>query len=251
MKQLLGSRRRVFKRSVVISLVVAPLALASAAYAADGAFNNAHPHSYDPAHTSLVTSGWINGIGCPTNAIVANPNATYTGVASTSPYTDPACPTGDPSDHNNQGLLLSKTGPTNNFAAAQVQLTGFKKGTTLTELGFDIRGGSHCSAGAPRFEVVTDQGNDWNIGCSTGTTTTSSSEWKRLRWAGTGLVGYDASNGYAYGPVTGTVKSITIIMDEGQDVDPIGMAVLDNIDVNGTLVGHGPNGVGHGPNGDS
>jgi len=241
----LSSRRRIVQRSVVIPLsVMVPLGLAGVAYAADGAFNSANPHSYDPAHTSLVTSGWINGIGCPTNAIVANPNAGYTGVGSTSPYTDAACPTGDPSDNHNQGLLLSKTGPTNNFAAAQVQLNGIKKGTTLTELGFDIRGGSHCSAGAPRFEVVTDQGNDWNIGCSTGTKTTSSTEWSRMRWSSTNgtLVGYDASNGYAYGAVTGTVKSISIIMDEGQDADPIGLAVLDNVDVNATLVGHGSNG---------
>jgi len=36
------------------------------------------------------------------------------------------------------------------------------------------------------------------------------------------------------------VKSITIIFDEGQDKpgDGSGLAVLDNIDVNGKLVGH-------------
>ena len=39
-----------------------------------------------------------------------------------------------------------------------------------------------------------------------------------------------------------TVSSITIIFDEGQDTNPdyFGLAVLDNIDVNGTLVGRGP-----------
>jgi hypothetical protein len=42
---------------------------------------------------------------------------------------------------------------------------------------------------------------------------------------------------------TGTVKSIQIVFDEGQDasgaLDQFGLAVLDNIDVNGMLVGRG------------
>jgi hypothetical protein len=40
--------------------------------------------------------------------------------------------------------------------------------------------------------------------------------------------------------ITGqAVKSISIVFDEGQDIAPdnFGLAVLDNIDVNGTLVG--------------
>jgi len=38
------------------------------------------------------------------------------------------------------------------------------------------------------------------------------------------------------------VRSIEIVFDEGQDVAPtnFGEAILDNIDVNGTLVGRGP-----------
>ncbi len=38
-----------------------------------------------------------------------------------------------------------------------------------------------------------------------------------------------------------TVKSLSIVFDEGQDTGPdnFGLAVLDNIDVNGTLVGQG------------
>ena len=40
-----------------------------------------------------------------------------------------------------------------------------------------------------------------------------------------------------------TVTSIQIVFDEGQDTGPdnFGLAVLDNIDVNGTLVGQGDN----------
>ena len=57
----------------------------------------------------------------------------------------------------------------------------------------------------------------------------------RLRW--TPVTGY--KDGVTLSPVTGTVKSIEIVFDEGQDLgaDSAGLAVLDNIDVNRTLVG--------------
>jgi len=47
--------------------------------------------------------------------------------------------------------------------------------------------------------------------------------------------------------VAGTVKSIEIIFDEGQDTGPdnFGAAILDNIDVNGVLVGRGPGKEAH------
>jgi len=42
------------------------------------------------------------------------------------------------------------------------------------------------------------------------------------------------------------VKSLRIVFDEGQDTAPdnFGLAVLDNIDVNSTLVGQGPTNAG-------
>ena len=45
--------------------------------------------------------------------------------------------------------------------------------------------------------------------------------------------------------ITGiTVDRLSIVFDEGQDTGPdnFGAAVLDNIDVNGTMVGQGPAG---------
>jgi hypothetical protein len=60
----------------------------------------------------------------------------------------------------------------------------------------------------------------------------------RLRWNAAGLAG-------AFPPIlpTDVVLRIVIIFDEAQDVnggpDQIRLAILDNIDVNGTLVGHG------------
>ncbi|MEO6990170.1 MAG: hypothetical protein ABI346_00370 [Candidatus Baltobacteraceae bacterium] len=181
---------------------------------------------YDPYHTNLVASQWIAGLGCPTNARIATPT-----IGS---FTDAACLTGDPRDHRNFGLLLTKTGPTGNYAAGQATLTNVS-GLTLTEIGWDLRSGSHCGGGAPRFDVVTLSDNvDHFIGCNSPPPTiiASSPAWARLR--------YDVSQ--AFPPITSPVGQIYIIFDEGQDTGPdySGQAVIDNIDINGTLIGRGP-----------
>jgi hypothetical protein len=192
-------------------------------------FHEVKPNEYDPGHTFLVQAAWLGGIGCVTNGIVASyPDNT------TSAYSDPACPTGDPKDKQNQGLLLAKTGPTTNNASAGATLKDVKG--TITELGYDIRKpmsfadprGSHCGAGAPRFNLYTSSGPTQFIGCSSPapTMTNVGNGWIRLRWT-----------------VSATdVTGAEIVFDEGQDAGPdmFGLAVLDNIDVNGVLVGQGP-----------
>jgi len=60
--------------------------------------------------------------------------------------------------------------------------------------------------------------------------------WQRLRWGAVELAA-------AFPPITAAdvVKSIAIVFDEGQDTPfNSGLAFLDNIDVNGQLVGRGP-----------
>ena len=208
---------------------------------------------FDPQKTFLVEGQWLSGIGCPTAAKTAacdptdpNCNKTVPGPA----YTDPACPTGDAKDKRNEGLLLAKTGPTPNVAAAVGELKHVK-GIVLTELGYDIRKagpavsddrGSHCGAGAPRFNVETTTGFFF-VGCNSPAPDTQApgDGFIRLRWGTGGTVqGFDAATGLL-SPITGTVKSITIVFDEGTDTGPdnFGLAVLDNVDVNGTLVGRG------------
>ena len=200
----------------------------------------------------------MDGIGCPTNAGVSADGSTIT-----SHYTDAACTTGDSSDSHNQGLLLVKTGPTPNYAAAQADISGVS-GIHLTELGYDVRkprsfadaSGSHCGAGAPRFDVITSDNVDHFVGCASPPPlqTATGVGFVRLRWTAAQLVA-------AFPPIlpTDSVKSITIIFDEGQDTGPdnFGLAVLDNIDINGTLVGQGDNAgnnkgkhKGNGDNGD-
>jgi hypothetical protein len=64
----------------------------------------------------------------------------------------------------------------------------------------------------------------------------ASPSWQRLRWGPVELAAAFPS----ISP-TDVVSSISIIFDEGQDTPfESGLAVLDNIDVNGTLVGRGP-----------
>src|SRR5438093_9911772 len=114
------------------------------------------PFEFDPGKTHLVRARWLRGTGCPTNA------TTFDGSTS-SPLIDAACDAiaggGDPKDSpgRKEGLVLVKTGPTPNCAAPGADLKGVK-GITLTELGYDIRTGSHCGAGAPRFNVRTADG---------------------------------------------------------------------------------------------
>ena len=120
------------------------------------------PHEYDPAHTTLVQAEWSGATGCPNGAAVA----TYPAIKPNGTYSDPGCPTSDSSDHENDGLVLVKTGPTSNNAAAFAEIKGVK--SPLTELGYDIRkygpgthagpSGSHCGAGAPRFRRADEHG---------------------------------------------------------------------------------------------
>ena len=217
-------------RRIVVLLTGAFFALGAVAFAA-AKFNNVKPTEFDPAKTHLVHASWQDGIGCPTNAGTSSDGVNQDGT-----YSDPACTTGDAQDKQNEGLILAKTGPSANFASAFVELKDVK-GITLNELGYDIRKagptvnddrGSHCDNGSPRFIIVTTT-TTAAIGCRSPQpdTTTAGNGFLRLRWT-TGLP-------------SGTVQQIFILSDDGTDTGPdnFGLSVLDNIDVNGTLVGHG------------
>jgi hypothetical protein len=91
--------------------------------------------------------------------------------------------------------------------------------------------------------VTTTDGVIHFIGCNSGatpaTTEVDGLDWIRLRWIATlaGIVAFPT-------PVNSPVASISTVFDEGQDTAPdfFGLAVLDNIDVNGQLIGTGPRG---------
>lgn len=192
---------------------------------------NAVPFEFDPGHLNVVAAEWKGGIGCAP--------------------TDPCgSALGDPEDSFGVGLLLAKTGTTAQVASAGVKLTG-TKGITLTELGYDLRKpgvtiadprGSHCGAGAPRFNITTDDGVNHFLGCASPPPTTQNFTvglgWIRLRWLAPLTTALPAVL------PTETIVGISIVFDEGSDTGPdnFGLAVLDNIDVNGQLIGIGPRG---------
>jgi hypothetical protein len=265
----------------LIVLVPAKLAIADSGF-------SVVPSAFDPHRTHLVAAEWEGGIGCPTKASTAPFLPPDFSTVGSSTYTDPACTTGDPNDKRNAGLLLVKTGPTNDDAAAEAELLGVK-GTTLSELGYDIRKpgpggtivvfaaptatltgdqndprGSHCGGGAPRFNI-TIGGFIYFLACNSPApdTDTAGDGWQRLRWGTMKPLAafpqcHDNNCGVGKNnpctpttPATGAcviagqmADSIEIIFDEGQDPsgdpDRFGLAVLDNIDVNTTLVGKGP-----------
>jgi hypothetical protein len=221
---------------LVLLIVGAGPAISQSTNPPQGPDINAVPFEFDPQHLNVVAAEWKGGIGCqPTFDVLICP-ATSTGT--------------DLSDNFVAGLLLVKSGLTAQNASAGVSLTGVK-GITLSELGYDIRkntsilsdNGSHCGAGAPRFNVTTTDGLTHFIGCSSSatppTTETIGVDWIRLRWSAVAgaLIAFPT-------PVTSPVASISILFDEGQDAGPdmFGLAVLDNIDVNGQLIGTGPRG---------
>ena len=110
----------------------------------------------------------------------------------------------------------------------------------MTEIGYDIRKhggynsplGSHCGAGAPRFNVVTNFGTHF-IGCASPPPVSQvlGMGWTRLAW----------SPAAAFPPIIpgSVVQTIDIVFDEGTDTGPdyFGIAILDNIMVNGVSVG--------------
>ena len=254
------------RRMILCTVTLAGVLMAPQGISAWNTFSfTVVPFDFDPHRTHLVQAEWEGGIGCPTNSRTAPflpPNFDTVGAGM---FTDTACITGDQKDKHNTGLLLVKTGPQNNNASAGATLHGVR-GVSLTELGYDIRKvgdypvitasgvpslgfldsrGSHCGAGSPRFNVVI-AGDRYFIGCSSPPPTTQviGHGWLRLRWGGAPLPLL------AFGPGTCTpcdisgqpVDSISIVFDEGQDIGPdyFGAAVLDNIDVNGKMVGRGP-----------
>ncbi len=172
---------------------------------------HASPFVFDPGNTGTVMADWVKQLGLP-----------------------------DPLGDSNYGLLLSKNAFTTTNAASFVDIRGVK-GIVLSDLGYDVRSGGHCGAGAPRFNVVTADGVTHFIGCNSPLPTSgavpttadgATTGWQRLRWTNMAA---------AFPPIApgSTVQSIFVVFDEGVDIGPdfSGMVVIDNIDVNSVLIG--------------
>ena len=183
-----------------------------------------------PAGSRIVTAAWLGGMGLPDSGGDAALNAT-------------------PATRNDphSGLLLNKNGPTADCSSSGARINGVKgmTVTATTALGFDYRLGTHCGAGAPRFNVDTDMGFFF-VGCINGTQTPAPQDpanWFRTRSV-LNACGAACSPGSI--PVGARIKSISILYDEGtdnpvgtSDTAGVGLAVIDNININGQIITSG------------
>src|SRR5437867_522785 len=202
------------KGLVVVGFVLVGLLAAGYAFAAS---LGSALFEFDPTKTNRVAAAWVKGLG----------------------ETDASGP-------NNFAVLLSKSTDTAVNACSGVVITG-AEGIVLNSitsvLGFDIRDGSHCGAGAPRFNVVTMDGVLHFLGCQAATTVTTSDGGPAVEpgWTRKKLTPSDLNQAYPAIPTGGisasnTVSSIAIVFDEGTD-QGVGFAILDNININGVFLG--------------
>jgi hypothetical protein len=181
--------------------------------------------SPSPAGHRIVSSKWIAGLGLPDDGTTANPSSKR---------------------NDKQGsLLLSKNGPTPDCSAAGADIVNWRSGDKITAagIGFDYRIGTHCGAGAPRFNVTTTDGKLYFVGCNgfgTHIPAPQDVQWERVTFTNPA----DFSPGNTTTPFNFgmSIKSISIIFDEGTDTpglsDPagVGLVTLDNININGSFI---------------
>ena len=183
-----------------------------------------------PAGSRIVTAAWLGGMGLPDSGGDTALNGT-------------------PATRNDphSGLLLNKNGPTADCSSSGARIEGVRgmTVTATTALGFDYRSGTHCGAGAPRFNVDTDMGFFF-VGCINGTQTPApqdTANWTRTRsvLSACGPACFPSSI-----PVGARINSISILYDEGTDnpvgtSDPVGvgLAVIDNIYIDGRTITSG------------
>lgn len=192
------------------------------------------PEVLSQSNGGQVQAAWAAGIGLPVSASNAR-----------------------------QGLFLSKQLKTSDCSAGIANFTGISPASPifLTELGFDVDSAQsaadapfdidnplHCGAGAPRITIILQDNSIFAFACSYGTHTRRNSvggappvTWNRVRFG-------DADASYLGGPTTtfpgfntAQVISMQIEFDEGTD-QGTGQTIIDNIDINGVLIG-GPAGV--------
>src|SRR5262245_22628688 len=162
---------------------------------------------------------------------------------------------GKPSSNGNSGgdpkhfgLLLQKLTATANFSASGASLfKGSMSAENLDKLAFDISGfkgmafgpaNGYCGAGAPRFNVSSNATATCFLGCAHGKKTQDpNTGWWTISFEPP-FTQYPGCEG----GVTGEVRTIELVFDEGTDVGP-GSVVLDNVRINNKVFGK-PKGSG-------
>jgi Immunoglobulin domain/Immunoglobulin I-set domain len=160
------------------------------------------PFNFDPGAKSMADATWLDGYGVPVQT---------------------------KKDPTSQGLVIRRNPSAPKTAIAGVALKG-AAGSQLSQLSFDMRSDSECSTRAPQFVIVTADEIVHKASCASGTIQALSvSGWRRVT--------IDPANPGQLSPAVEpgmAMKTIALVMDS-----PIGtgMAVLDNINVNGRYVG--------------
>ena len=174
--------------------------ISSVVFANGGSFNASRTFEFDPDGTGCPTANWSRRSG----------------------EIDSNCRT-------NFGLFLEKNCPTSTNASAGVVLNGIT-GTTVEcgpTFGYDIKDGSTCEAGSPRFNVSYTKpdgtsGFSFIGGCSNATQVSLGNGWTRVTMD-------PCSGAQAFPPIPmgSTMTAVALIVDDR------GRYTLDNIQVNG------------------
>ncbi len=205
------------RTAVIASGLVLALALAGPAFGVKPVKFKAKPFTFDPGASGIVSAAWV----------------THQGLGDAGK-----------SDH---ALVLKKEGTTATVASSGAAISRVKN-LVLTELGFDVEDGTHCGAGAPRYNVTLTDGSLYFFGCIYGDMTPAGADsqgdtWTRVRFT-------DADAFYGGGPTlvwpgfgVAQVSALHVVFDEGTDTVGLpvgttpGLVRLDNLDVNGKLMG--------------
>lgn len=175
-------------------------------------------------------------------AVTDDPTAT--GLISSKWVTHQGLPDAGKSDH---ALVLKKEVATLTAGSAAGNVHGIKN-LSLTELGFDVEANTHCSLLAPRFEVTLADGSVFTFGCLDATIQTATGPdsqgdaWTRMRFADADAVWVSGATTTwpGFGSGLAQAQAIRVVFDEGTDTLGVlspGLSRLDNVDVNGKLMG--------------
>lgn len=189
----------------ISTLMLSLVMMVSSVFAANSV--KAMPWVYDPDNTGISEARWVTGEGLADVGKSAH------------------------------AMYLTKFGTTATLAAAGASIKG-EEGLTLTELGFDYRNDGHCGAGAPRFNVYTEDGY-YFFGCTYGVHTPSTEDplnWTRVRFSDADAVAATGTTPAWPGFGSVVVTDIEVVFDEGTDQGN-GFIYLDNLDINGMLMG--------------
>jgi hypothetical protein len=198
---------------VIASGLVLAMALALPAFAVKKTKFKAKPYVEDVTASGIVSAAWV----------------THQGLGDAGK-----------SDH---ALVLKKEGPTATVASAGAAISKVKD-LTLTELGFDVQQNTHCTASSPQYNVTLADGSVFTFGCLDGTVVGTVADSRGALW---NRVRFDNTDAVAAGGLTTTwpgfgvaqVSAVHVLLDEGNDTVAAGAGLvrLDNLDVNGKLIG--------------